>query len=108
MNIQTDLIKLLSLNKKVILVVAETTFRRTDEFEYNRDASEQVGSWFDTQYSNITSNKFEGWWYIHNQFYDLQLGLFEGTKASLGKKLNFDSKFHWFSSTKNHSTLYHL
>ena len=66
-------------------MIAETTFRQTDEFEYNRAASEQVGSWFDTQYSNITSSKFEGWWYIENTFYDLQLGLFEGTKASLGK-----------------------
>ena len=69
----------------MILITADTTYRRTDEFEYNRVASEEVGKWFDKQYSNITSSAFEGWWYIHNQFYDLQLGLFEGTKDSLGE-----------------------
>eukprot|EP00111_Clytia_hemisphaerica_P005464 TCONS_00015824-protein len=69
---------------KVILISAETTYRYTDEFGYNRDASEEVDSWFNEQYSNITSSKFPGFWYIENHFYDLQLGLFEGTKESLG------------------------
>ena len=75
------------------MINAETTYRWTDEFGYNRDASEEMDSWFDQQYSNITSKNFPGFWYIENHFYDLQLGLFEGTKESLGKLIIYSMSF---------------
>ena len=75
-------------NLKSLLIAAESSFVYSDEFKYNQDASNTVDEWFDAQTKNVTSSSFDGWWYIFNTFYDLQLGLFEGTKQSLGKMIH--------------------
>ena len=68
-----------------MLLFAETNFASTNVFDYNEDAKEHISDWFEEQYSNVTSTNFPGYQYLVNSAFDLQQGLIQSTKESLGK-----------------------
>eukprot|EP00111_Clytia_hemisphaerica_P006411 TCONS_00018634-protein len=71
-------------NLKTMLIFARTNFASTNVFDYNEDATEQISDWFEEQYSNVTSPDFPGYQYLINSAFDLQQGLIQSTKESLG------------------------
>ncbi|XP_057308069.1 protein dispatched homolog 1-like isoform X2 [Hydractinia symbiolongicarpus] len=72
-----------SNNLKTLVIDLSTNKPYSDEFQYNEDLFKAFDSWFSTQFSNVTSTTFNGWWNLDQTFYDLQKSLFEGTKMSL-------------------------
>ncbi|XP_057308047.1 protein dispatched homolog 1-like isoform X2 [Hydractinia symbiolongicarpus] len=69
-----------SNNLLSFILYVESSHRTTDAYGYNEELFNTMERWFDTQMSKTS---FKGFWYMDQQFYDLQISLFKGTKESL-------------------------